>query len=170
MSHFRRAFPFWGWRGHVPDHNHDRPDAFAWERTILQLMHFFPSSFVPLSHAKTKEDQQRFHVCTHLCRPLGVHDTTGVRNSCCPQTMCLENQNAQSPSYDHDQVRRAPIIVHGMCTDIRARTKLRSSYDDSVKAAAAMDSTQPARIHREEFQHAALTLALAITNSCKCLF
>lgn len=49
-------FLFGGWRGHVPDRNHDRPDAFAWQRTILQLIRFFPSSFVPLSHAKTKED------------------------------------------------------------------------------------------------------------------
>ncbi|KZP29567.1 hypothetical protein FIBSPDRAFT_946826 [Athelia psychrophila] len=33
-----------------------------------------------------------------------------------------------------------------------------------------MDSTQPAPIHHEEFQHAALTLALAITNSLTATF
>ncbi|KZP34058.1 hypothetical protein FIBSPDRAFT_881510 [Athelia psychrophila] len=59
---------------------------------------------------------------------------------------------------------------HRAMITTRARTKLRSSYDDSVKAAAAMDLTQPAPIHREEFQHAALTLALAITNSLTATF
>lgn len=138
----------------------------ATNKFSVDVFFFFP---LALSHAKTKEALQRLHFCTHLRYPLGVHDATGIRNSRRPQTMWLENQIAHSPIDDHDKVRPAPP-AHEMRTDMIARTKLRSSYDHSVEAVAAMDSTQPAQICCAEFQHAALTLALAITNGRKCFF
>lgn len=49
-------------------------------------------------------------------------------------------------------------------TNIRNRTKLRSSYNDSIKHLALMHSDEQERVLHAEFQHAALTLALAITN------
>ncbi|KZP34556.1 hypothetical protein FIBSPDRAFT_942667 [Athelia psychrophila] len=57
-----------------------------------------------------------------------------------------------------------------MKTDIKIRVKLRNSYDKSIKQAEAMGSSQPGLIHHAEFIHAALTLALAITNSVSAKF
>lgn len=53
---------------------------------------------------------------------------------------------------------------HMSSIDMKIRTKLRSSYDESVVVAAASITSEPGRVHHAEFQHAALTLALAITN------
>lgn len=45
--------------------------------------------------------------------------------------------------------------------------KLRCSYHESIAEVEALTPDQLERVHGVEFQHAALTLALAITNGCK---
>lgn len=57
---------------------------------------------------------------------------------------------------------------HMSSIDMKIRMKLRSSYNKSVVAAAASITSEPGRVHHAEFQHAALTMALAITNACEC--
>ncbi|KAF7984919.1 hypothetical protein HWV62_9819, partial [Athelia sp. TMB] len=47
---------------------------------------------------------------------------------------------------------------------ITTRTKLRCSYDESLKELSTLGSVGLETVHHAEFQHAAVTLALAITN------
>lgn len=63
----------------------------------------------------------------------------------------------------------ATSYISPMCAEYSTRIKLRSSYDESVKSAEAMVSTEPDCVQTAQFHHAVLTLALALTNSCEYL-
>lgn len=146
--------------------------AASWQGKIDRVAHFLPCLF-PSHHP----------LLTMPKRKRGRHSFSRI--STCPilsdfmMELVRETLRAHQPPgglKGKTQYHRSMITTRYSvpnicmkCADHSTRIKLRSSYDDSVVSASVIASTEPYYVHSAEFRHAALTLALAITNSCEYL-
>lgn len=149
-----------------------------------------PSSLCPNLYLETMPKRKR--TCDDLsrvptCATLSEFMTELVSETLRAHRPCI----LQGKTHTHRAMittRYVALKITPNGPDIRPRTKLRSSYNESVKLLATNCSSEPDKSHRSsyselaksaamgsppeleqlhhaEFAHAALTLALAITNT-----